>query len=252
MEHESLQGAVELKPRVAPRPSSNSAEPYAPELSRFPITVSWKNLSRKVVVNKVPKYLLRDLSGSIGPGELTAIIGPSGAGKTTLLNILSGFQCKGYQGEVSFNGCVRKGRNFRKLVSYIMNGDYLLPHMTVRESLQAAALLKLPTSLTAEERASLIDKILSVWSLEDCANTTNRKLSTGQRKRLSVAQELVSNPPVAFLDEPTSGLDSSNSLQCILTLKAFAAKGHTVACSIHQPNSKIFQLFDKVINVFIC
>ncbi|XP_064484786.1 LOW QUALITY PROTEIN: ATP-binding cassette sub-family G member 1-like [Ornithodoros turicata] len=236
--------AMELKPKIVSRTTNGPSQ--TPEASRHRISITWKNLSYRVTVRKERRYLLHKLAGTLEAGQLTAIMGPSGAGKTTLLNILSGFHPKGYEGEIFVNGVVRRRSTFRKLVSYVMNGDYLLPHLTARESLQAAAQLKLDPKVSDEERRLLVDKVLSIWSLEECADTVNNKLSTGQRKRLSVAQELASNPPLVFLDEPTSGLDSSNSLQCILTLKEFAARGHTIVCSIHQPSSKIFQLLDKL------
>ncbi|KAK8778884.1 hypothetical protein V5799_019775 [Amblyomma americanum] len=192
------------------------------------------------------KPLLRNLSGNLRPGEMTAVIGPSGAGKTTLLNVLAGFQTRSFEADLFVNGQPCKDRSFRKLSSYVVSGEDLLPHLTVRETVDAAAKLKLPADVTYKQRSALVSGILKLWGLDTCEGRYVKNLSTGQRKRVMLAQELVYSPPVLFLDEPTSGLDSSNALQCILTLKKFALKGHTVVCSIHQPSSRLFQLFDKL------
>ncbi|KAK8757146.1 hypothetical protein V5799_000152, partial [Amblyomma americanum] len=235
--------AVEIKPQILKADEADG--PYATDAPVIPTTVSWKNLTYKVPDKKGTKPLLRNLSGNLRPGEMTAVIGPSGAGKTTLLNVLAGFQTRSFEADLFVNGQPCKDRSFRKLSSYVVSGEDLLPHLTVRETVDAAAKLKLPADVTYKQRSALVSGILKLWGLDTCEGRYVKNLSTGQRKRVMLAQELVYSPPVLFLDEPTSGLDSSNALQCILTLKKFALKGHTVVCSIHQPSSRLFQLFDK-------
>nr|XP_037274517.1 ATP-binding cassette sub-family G member 4-like isoform X1 [Rhipicephalus microplus] len=236
--------AIEMKPQIVP--ASVNDGPYGVDAPVAPTTIAWRNLTYKVPDGKGTKQLLRNVSGSLHPGEMTAVIGPSGAGKTTLLNVLAGFQTRSFQADLFVNGQPFKERSFRKLSSYVTSGEDLLQHLTVRETVDAAAKLKLPPHVTYKERSTLVTRILKLWGLDTCENRQVRNLSTGQRKRVMLAQELVHSPPVLFLDEPTSGLDSSNALQCILTLKKFALKGHTVTCSIHQPSSRIFQLFDRL------
>lgn len=236
--------AVEMKPRIVPAETTDGLGTVDGTVT--PTAISWKNLTFKVPSGKGTKQLLHSVAGNLRPGEMTAIIGPSGAGKTTLLNILSGFQVRSFQGDLFVNGQPLKDRSFRKLSSYVVNGEELLPHLTVRETVDAAAKLKLPADFTYKQRSAMITRILRLWGLDNCESRYVKNLSTGQRKRVMLAQELVNSPPVLFLDEPTSGLDSSNSLQCILTLKQFALRGHTVACCIHQPSSRIFQLFDRL------
>ncbi|XP_077525502.1 ATP-binding cassette sub-family G member 1-like isoform X2 [Amblyomma americanum] len=176
-------------------------------------------------------------------GTLTAVMGPSGAGKTTLLNILSGHYDRGYEGEVRVNGWVRNTELFNRQSCYVMQDDVLLPELTVRESLDMSIRLRMP-SLPPAKRAHLVNEALSKWGLGECQNTRAGNLSGGQRKRLSIAQELVRKPPVIFLDEPTSGLDSSTALRCVSVMKSFASDGHTVICSVHNPSARLFSYFD--------
>ncbi|CAN8000458.1 unnamed protein product, partial [Ixodes hexagonus] len=239
-----VDGSVDLTPKIISMQNGGHSSPTT-TLPR--ISVSWKNLSYSVPTAKgEKKKLLDELSGNLRPGELTAIIGPSGAGKTTLLNILSGFQTRSCHGQFFVNGQATKERSFRKLSSYVMNGDNLIQHLTVRETVDAAAKLKMPENSTYQQREALVTGLLKSWDLENCEHRAIKHLSSGQRKRVTVAQELVNTPPVIFLDEPTSGLDSSSSLQCVMMLKELASKGLTIAFSIHQPSSRLFQLFDRL------
>lgn len=210
---------------------------------RPPITVTWKNL---IMTTKEGKMILKSVSGNVTTGELTAIMGPSGAGKSTLLNVLSGFYRQNVEGKILVNGVQRNMHVFRKLSCYIMQDDHLLPHLTVKESISLAANLKISRSVSKENRQKAVDDAIRSLGLTECQDTKAFQLSGGQRKRLCIAQELVSNPPLIFLDEPTSGLDSSSCLQCIKLLKSLAEEGRTVVCTIHQPSARILETFDKL------
>ncbi|GIY12646.1 ATP-binding cassette sub-family G member 1 [Caerostris extrusa] len=207
-----------------------------------PVNLEWRNIA----LNHKGKPILKGVSGNCGTGELTAIMGPSGAGKSTLLNVLSGFTRAKVSGRINMNGAPRDMRVFRKLSCYIMQDDYLLPHLTVRESIQLAAQLKIPSHVSRQERENAVDECLESLGLAERRDNKASQLSGGQRKRLCIAQELVSNPPLIFLDEPTSGLDSSSCLQCIQLLKSLAQEGRTVICTIHQPSARVFEIFDKL------
>ncbi|KAB7503421.1 hypothetical protein Anas_12765 [Armadillidium nasatum] len=127
-----------------------------------------------------------------------------------------------------------------------MQDEHLLEFLTIQESMEAAATLKLGNSTSSESKKNIIREILSTLGLEEGKNTRVSNLSGGEKKRLSIAFELINNPPVMFFDEPTSGLDSQNSYQCIVLLRKLAEEGRTIICSIHQPSAKLFEKFDYV------
>lgn len=194
------------------------------------------------------KEILKGLSGSFKSGELTAIMGPSGAGKSTLLNILTGFKKTNVGGKVTYIGADGKqGWNeYKKDSCYIQQDDQLLPLFTVDEAMRIAADLKLGHSLNSKAKQMVIDDVLDTLDLTKTKETRCSKLSGGQKKRLSIALELLDNPPVMFLDEPTTGLDSSSSLQCISMLKSLARGDRTIVCTIHQPSAAIYEMFDHI------
>nr|QST15000.1 ABCG1-2 protein [Diaphanosoma celebensis] len=212
------------------------------------VNIRFQDVSYYVKSNKKSskKYILKSLSGHFRSGELTAIMGPSGAGKSSLMNIMAGLKQTNVEGEIQVNGVERNARTFRKLSCYIMQRDELCPELTVLESTMFATCLKLGNRLTREEKQSLVADTLENLGLKGTENTRTSNLSGGERRRLSIALELVNNPPVMFFDEPTSGLDSSSCIQCIALLKRLAQSGRTIVCIIHQPSSMLFETFDRL------
>ncbi|XP_011701969.1 PREDICTED: ATP-binding cassette sub-family G member 1 [Wasmannia auropunctata] len=212
--------------------------------------IKFKDLLYEVQVGyrKTKKQILKGLNGVFKAAELTAIMGPSGAGKSTLLNILTGFQQGRLTGTIEYisgEGSQNWNR-YKKQSCYIQQTDNLYGLFTVQESMMLVSYLKIANCATKIFRQLLIDNILDMLKLSTVKDTKVDRLSGGQKKRLSIALELIDNPPILFLDEPTTGLDSSSSLQCISVLQTLARSGRTVICTIHQPSAAIYQLFDYI------
>ncbi|XP_030080305.1 ATP-binding cassette sub-family G member 1 isoform X2 [Drosophila hydei] len=204
--------------------------------------LTFKNLSYHVKIpkSKEKKSVLKGISGTFKSGEMTAIMGPSGAGKSSLMNILTGLTKSGVSGTIEIGKA-------RKLCAYIMQDDHFYPFFTVEETMLLAAALKISNKcVNLKEKRILIDHLLNTLKLNKAKQTRCSKLSGGQKKRLSIALELIDNPAVLFLDEPTTGLDSSSSFDTIQLLRTLANEGRTIVCTIHQPSTNIYNLFNLI------
>lgn len=135
--------------------------------------------------------------------------------------------------------------------AYVMQQDVLLATLTVRETLMYSAELRLPENFTQQERTKIVEEVILQLGLKDCADTRigdneHKGCSGGEKRRVSIGVQLLSNPSVLFLDEPTTGLDATSAYQVVRTLKNLARKGRTVITTIHQPRSEIWGLFDRI------
>eukprot|EP00300_Choanocystis_sp_HF-7_P015218 c18976_g1_i1.p1 GENE.c18976_g1_i1~~c18976_g1_i1.p1 ORF type:complete len:664 (+),score=172.76 c18976_g1_i1:90-2081(+) len=221
------------------------------EQDLVPAVLTWKDLVIKSA--KGNKTLLQG-SGMIN-GGLWALMGPSGSGKSTLLNVLA---CRldptcTVTGEFRLNGQKYTNTELKKVAGYVMQDDLLSAFLTVQETLDYTATLRL-SDCAPDVRKQRVDYVIRQVGLDHCrhvivGNALRKGISGGERKRLCVAQELLLQPSLLFLDEPTSGLDSATALDLIRTLQHLSRTVCTVVCSIHQPQSSIFNLFDSIVLV---
>eukprot|EP00741_Cyanophora_paradoxa_P007497 tig00001130_g7252.t1 len=200
------------------------------------------------------RVLLKGISGTVAPSELLAVMGPSGGGKTTLLNLLAGrLQGKMTTGSVLFNGRPRTS-DLKRRIGYVLQDDVFFANLTVQETLEFTALLRLPRTLTKQAKRARVQEVMGALGLLKCAHTIignafMRGVSGGERKRVNIACEMLVDPSLLLLDEPTSGLDSSTALQLMYTLRKLCTEGRTVVATLHQPSSQMFELYDKLLLV---
>ncbi|WVQ83751.1 hypothetical protein IAT38_005895 [Cryptococcus sp. DSM 104549] len=201
------------------------------------------------------KRVLSHVTGTVRPGELLAIMGASGAGKSTLLDILARKAKTGQVGgEMYVNGrVVPSDATFRRVVGYVDQEDTLLSTLTVYEAVLYSALLRLPREMSHEAKVfRTLETMneLGILGIKDSriGESGKRSISGGEKRRVSIACELVTGPSILFLDEPTSGLDSYNAYNVIESLKTLAQTyKRTVIFTIHQPQSNIVALFDRLV-----
>ncbi|CAI4290188.1 BAF_collapsed_G0005650.mRNA.1.CDS.1 [Saccharomyces cerevisiae] len=220
-------------------------------------TLSFENITYSVPsINSdgVEETVLNEISGIVKPGQILAIMGGSGAGKTTLLDILAMKRKTGHvSGSIKVNGISMDRKSFSKIIGFVDQDDFLLPTLTVFETVLNSALLRLPKALSFEAKKARVYKVLEELRIIDIkdriiGNEFDRGISGGEKRRVSIACELVTSPLVLFLDEPTSGLDASNAnnvIECLVRLSS--DYNRTLVLSIHQPRSNIFYLFDKLV-----
>lgn len=183
---------------------------------------------------------------NVKPGELVAVIGGSGAGKSTILNCMCGY-LKPTQGEVFING-VNLYQNFdslKKLVGYVPQSDIVYDNLTLHDMLLYTAKLRLPKDTTSAEQETAITRAIDMVELSEKSNSLIKSLSGGQRKRASIAVELLSDPNLLFLDEPASGLDPGTERNLMYSLRKMSDGGKTVILVTHSTLQ--LKLCDKIV-----
>ncbi|XP_043699336.1 ABC transporter G family member 39-like isoform X1 [Telopea speciosissima] len=241
--------------------AENSQKNKGMVLPFTPLSVTFDDIKYSVDTPQVMKaqgvqedrlVLLNGVSGSFRPGVLTALMGVSGAGKTTLMDVLAGRKTGGYiEGNITISGYPKKQETFARVSGYCEQNDIHSPCVTVHESLLYSAWLRLSTEVDSRTRKLFIEEVMELVEL-----TSHRGalvglpgvsgLSTEQRKRLTIAVELVANPSIIFMDEPTSGLDARAAAIVMRTVRNTVDTGRTVVCTIHQPSIDIFEAFDEL------
>ncbi|CAM6119140.1 unnamed protein product [Calypogeia fissa] len=220
--------------------------------------LSTQNLSYKINVRQRgqvvgQKVLLNNITAEARHGEVMAIMGPSGASKTTYLDALAGrISRKSLTGSVFVNGLPMTDK-FRRVSGYVMQDDVHFPYLTARETLMYSARLRIPSSVSMDEKKRRVEAILEILGLKTCADTRigNEEVggvSGGERRRISIALDLIHDPMVLFLDEPTSGLDSTSALQVMQCLQKLAKeRSRTIILSVHQPSYRILETIDNTL-----
>ncbi|RRT65949.1 hypothetical protein B296_00037830 [Ensete ventricosum] len=199
------------------------------------------------------RVILKGVSGAVLPGEMLAMLGPSGSGKTTLLTVLGG-RIGGTRlltGSITYNGKPFTN-SLKRRTGFVTQDDVLYPHLTVTETLVYTALLRLPSTLSRQEKTAQAEAVMVQLGLTACRSSIIggplvRGVSGGERKRVSIGQEMLIDPSLLFLDEPTSGLDSTIAGRIVSTLWDLTKGGKTVIMTIHQPSSRLFYMFHKVL-----
>ncbi|KAF5938926.1 hypothetical protein HYC85_023185 [Camellia sinensis] len=227
-----------------------------------PLSMTFNNLSyyvdvpvelkkQGVIVDRL--QLLVNITGAFRPGVLTALVGVSGAGKTTLMDVLAGRKTGGtIEGTIHISGYPKKQETFARIAGYCEQNDIHSPCLTVRESLIFSALLRLPSHVDSRTQKEFVDEIMKLVELTPLSEALVGLpgvdgLSTEQRKRLTIAVELVANPSIVFMDEPTSGLDARSAAIVMRTVRNIVNTGRTIVCTIHQPSIDIFESFDELL-----
>ncbi|KAL9424801.1 hypothetical protein AB3S75_031840 [Citrus x aurantiifolia] len=247
---------------VAVQPKSQLAGLH--QLILSPITLKFEDVVYKVKLEQPigfctgtgtwgakEKTILKGITGMVCPGELLAMLGPSGSGKTTLLSALGGRLHGKLTGKITYNDQPFSG-SIKRRTGFVAQNDILYPHLTVTETLLFTALLRLPNSLTYTEKYQHVEQVIAELGLTRCRNSMIggplvRGISGGEKKRVSIAQEMLINPCLLLLDEPTSGLDSTTAQRILTTIKRLANSGRTIITTIHQPSSRLYHMFDKVV-----
>lgn len=229
--------------------------PFEPHSIVFDEVIYSVDMPQEMKSQGVPEdklVLLKGVSGSFRPGVLTALMGVSGAGKTTLMDVLAGRKTGGYiEGDIRISGYPKKQETFARISGYCEQNDIHSPHVTVYESLLYSAWLRLPANVNTETRKMFIEEVMELVELKPLRKALVglpgvNGLSTEQRKRLTIAVELVANPSIIFMDEPTSGLDARAAAIVMRTVRNTVDTGRTVVCTIHQPSIDIFEAFDEL------
>ncbi|RLN92745.1 hypothetical protein BBJ28_00004293 [Nothophytophthora sp. Chile5] len=221
------------------------------EKNFVPCTIAWKDLRYSVPSphdRKESLQLLKGINGYAEPGSLTALMGSSGAGKTTLMDVIAGRKTGGkIEGKIYLNGYEANDLAIRRCTGYCEQMDIHSEGSTIREALTFSAFLRQESDVPASKKYDSVMECLDLLDMHDIADQIIRGSSQEQMKRLTIGVELVAQPSILFLDEPTSGLDAHSAKLIMDGVRKVADSGRTIVCTIHQPSSDVFFLFDHLL-----
>ncbi|KAG6949234.1 hypothetical protein JG688_00014717 [Phytophthora aleatoria] len=224
---------------------------HAREKYFVPVTVAFKDLWYTVPDPTNPKKtidLLKGISGYALPGTITALMGSSGAGKTTLMDVIAGRKTGGQiRGQILLNGHPATDLAIRRSTGYCEQMDIHSESSTIREALTFSAFLRQGADVPDSHKYDSVNECLDLLDLNLIADQITRGSSVEQMKRLTIGVELAAQPSVLFLDEPTSGLDARSAKLIMDGVRKVADTGRTIVCTIHQPSSEVFSVFDSLL-----
>lgn len=216
-----------------------------------PVVIVFQDLWYSVPDPQNPKEsltLLKGISGYAMPGTITALMGSTGAGKTTLMDVISGHKTGGtIQGKILLNGYEASDLAIRRSTGYCEQMDIHSEASTIREALVFSAFLRQDSSVPNSQKYESVEECLELLDLQSVADKIIRGSPTERMKRLTIGVELAADPSVLFLDEPTSGLDARSAKLIMDGVRKVADTGRTILCTIHQPSTEVFMLFDKLL-----
>eukprot|EP00803_Ostreobium_quekettii_P007706 evm.model.scf_293.1 EVM.evm.TU.scf_293.1 scf_293:18749-23239(+) len=211
-------------------------------------------LAEKLFDKRGRRSVLHGITGTFQQGEVVGVMGPSGSGKTTFLSILSSFsrdEQRAVEGDIWVNGR-QQGAWLKRLIAFVPQEDKILATLTVKEAIMVSAILRLPDAdwaIIHRRTGEVMDEL----GLHGVAHSLvggvrgMRGISGGERRRVTIGMELITDPAILILDEPTSGLDSFTALNLMQGLKVVGDAGRIVVASLHQPAPAIVALLDKVL-----
>ncbi|XP_020884903.1 LOW QUALITY PROTEIN: ABC transporter G family member 2 [Arabidopsis lyrata subsp. lyrata] len=242
----------------------------ASSISSSPFVLSFNDLTYSVKIQKKfnplaccrksrngssvnTKILLNGISGEAHEGEMIGFLEQVGSGKSTLIDALANRIAKdSLRGSITLNGEVLESRLQKVISAYVMQDDLLFSMLTVEETLMFSAEFRLPRSLSKKKKKARVQALIDQLGLRSAAKTVigdegHRGVSGGERRRVSIGNDIIHDPIILFLDEPTSGLDSTSAYMVIKVLQRIAQSGSIVIMSIHQPSYRIMGLLDQLI-----
>ncbi|OQR95257.1 ATP-binding Cassette (ABC) Superfamily [Achlya hypogyna] len=222
-----------------------------PQRANVFVTLAFQNLWYSVpnpTKGEPDLQLLKGINGYALPGTITALMGSSGAGKTTLMDVIAGRKTGGkIEGQILLNGYPATDLAIRRSTGYCEQMDIHSESATFREAFQFSAMLRQSDDIPAEEKMAFAEECLELLDMKNLGDKIIRGASVEQMKRLTIGVELAAAPSVLFLDEPTSGLDARSAKIIMTGIRKIASTGRTVVCTIHQPSTEVFEMFDSLL-----